>query len=95
MRIKVELHRSVVWFIKRDCNDQERYEFYEELDLIRTDIITNSEPIVEPKLSRYMLRFFRFGRNIAIFEMNRSRDEIRVRLCRKLKPRKPDPDPNA
>lgn len=40
-----------------------------------------------------MLRFFRFGANKAIFELDLSRDRIRVLECRKLKPVQRPPGP--
>lgn len=87
MRIKVELHRDVVWFVKHECSSEERAAFYECLDRVRGDPIGHSEAIADPRLSRYMLRFFRFERCVAIFETNRARDRIRVRECRRLLPR--------
>ena len=87
MCIKVEMHRNVVWFVKHECSAKERDAFYECLDRVRGDPIGLSEAITEPALSRYMLRFFRFERCIAIFETNRARDRIRVRECQRLLPR--------
>lgn len=87
MRIKVELHREVVWHIKHEFTAEERGGFYEQLERLRSDpvaLIENSEAIHDPEADRYMLRFFRFRDWIAIFEMNRARDRILVRQCRRL-----------
>lgn len=95
MRIKVELHRDVVWFIRHRCNDDEVKAFYEQLERLRSDPIESSEAIADPKLSRYMLRLFRFKGNLAIFEFDPGRDRVIIRQCRRipLKPRTPG-DPN-
>ncbi len=82
MRIKVELHRDVVWYIRHRCNRDEARSFYQQLDKVRREPITNSEAIADPKVSRYMLRFFRFRQNIAVFEYDIGRDHIRVLECR-------------
>jgi hypothetical protein len=86
MRSKVELHRDVVWFIRHQCNADEADAFYRELDRLRSDPIECSEALADPKLSRYMLRFFRFGQNLAIFEYNAAKDRARVLECRRIPP---------
>lgn len=91
MRIKVELHREVVHFVRHEADDGEIKAFYEALDRLAADavaLIEHSEPVRRPGISRYMLRFFRFGRCIAIFETNRARDRIRVRLCERVPPKR-------
>ena len=97
MRVKVELHREVVRFIRHHCSDDEVDAFYERLESIRTEPIEHSEPVADPRLSRYMLRFFRFGRNMAIFQYRPATGRpptgrIIVRQCRRLraKPRPSD-----
>lgn len=85
MHVKVELHRDVVWFVRRRCNDDEVKAFYEQLERVRTDPIENSEATVDPDLSRYMLRFFRFKENIAVFEFDPGRDRVVIRQCRRLR----------
>lgn len=90
MRIKVELHREVTWFIRQEAGVTEVRAFYEQLWKVSADpvsLIEHSEAAHQPKKSRYMLRFFRFERCIAIFETNRARDRIRVRECQRLLPR--------
>ncbi len=96
MRFKVKLHRDVVRFIRHDCSDEEQDAFYQELERVREDpLFELSEGTYDADLSRYALRFFRFKRNIAIFEFDSSRERIIVRQCRKLpgKPVSPN-DPN-
>lgn len=91
MRIKVELHRQVVRFVRHDANEDEANAFHEALHRLAADpvaLIENSEPLNCPGVSRYMLRFFRFGRCIAIFETNRARDRIRVRECQRIPPKR-------
>ncbi len=90
MRVKVELPRNVVWFIRHEASEAERYAYYEQLARLRKDavaLIENSEPVHDPEASRYMLRFFRFENCIAIFETNRTRDRIRVRQCQRVRPK--------
>jgi len=87
MRIKVELHKDVVWYIRHRCNREEAESFYERLEKVRLEPITNSQAISDPKVGRYMLRFFRFLRNIAVFEYDIARDHIRVLECRKPLPK--------
>ena len=89
MRVKVELHSRVIWFLKHRCSAEEQDAFYRALERIRRARIRYSEAIREPRLSRYMLRFFRFGSNLAIFSVNRARDVIRVCECRKCPPKRP------
>ena len=84
MYFKVELHRDVVWFLRHECTDAGREAFSERLKELRSDPIGTSEALADPQMSRYMLRFFRFGGNLAIFEFDRARERIRVRQCRKL-----------
>jgi hypothetical protein len=89
MRVKGELHPDVVWFLKRECTAKERSAFYQQLEKLRSDqvaLIENSEAIHCPQQSRYILRFFRFEECMAVFEMNRERDRIRVRQCRRIPP---------
>ena len=85
MRIKVELHREVVWFIRHACSDEEVDAFYEELEKLRSDPIENSEATADPDLSRYMLRFFRFKQNIAIFQLDPAGERIVIRQCKRLR----------
>ncbi len=88
MRFKVELHAEVVWFIRHCCNKEEVDAFYEQLERLRAQPIENSEPMADPDLSRYMLRFFRFRRNLALFEYDPGKDRIRVLECRRIPPRR-------
>ncbi len=86
MRIQVELHKDVVRYIRHQCNREEAQSFYEQLERVRAEPISNSEAVAKPELSRYMLRFFRFRKNMAIFEYDVGRDQIRVLECEKPKP---------
>lgn len=91
MRIKVELHPDVAWFIRRHCADEERRAFFEQLDNVRAsplDTIEHSEAIIEPELSRYVLRRFEFRGNVAVFEFNAAKDRIRVLECRRIRPQR-------
>lgn len=51
MRIKVELHRDVVWYIRHQCNRDEALSFYQELEKVRREPITNSEAIAARRLA--------------------------------------------
>ncbi|MEE9295414.1 MAG: hypothetical protein V3W34_10695 [Phycisphaerae bacterium] len=88
MPIKVELHPDVEWFLRHRCNENEVDAFYERLEAIRTAPIQNSEALVDPKISQYVLRGFRFGVNIAAFEYDAAMNRIRVLVCRTSLPRK-------
>ena len=92
MRIKVELHPEVVWYLKSRCNAEEVDGFYRQLARVRAAPISNSEAIAKPRRSRYILRFFRFGSNIAVFGFSRSRDTIKVCECCKRLPRRSPSD---
>ena len=86
MRSKVGLHREAIWFLRHSAKQEEREAFYAQLGRVRQSapaLIENSEAIHDPKLSRYMLRFFRFANCIAVFETNRERTLIRVRACQR------------
>ena len=94
MRIKVELDREVLWFVRRQCSKAEQDAFYAALDRVFADpvaMIRGSEGHYDPELSRYMERFFRFGDCIAIFETNRGRDRARVRKCQRVQRPKTEP----
>ena len=93
MRIKVELRREVIWFLRHSANQEEREAFTAQLNRLREDasaLIENSEPRRDPKVSRYMLRFFRFANCIAVFETNRERTLIRVRACQRVSRKRGD-----
>jgi hypothetical protein len=87
MRIKVELGRKVTRYLRWECNDEEQLAFRRGLDRVREDPIENSEPTRDPKVSRYMLRFFRFDGKMAVFQLSPLGDRIRVLRCRRLKER--------
>lgn len=92
MRVKVELHRDVVWFIDHRCTQAEARAFYRQLDAVREQPIRNSEALADPKVSRYMLRRFRFAGNVAIFKYNAAKTRIQVLTCRRARLReKPRP----
>ena len=89
MRFKVELHPEVIRFVWYYCTAAEQEEFWKMCRRIAEAPIQHSEPASDPRLSRYRLRFFRFGPNIALFNLNRARTLIRIRRCRRLS--KPGP----
>jgi hypothetical protein len=45
MRVKVELHPEVVWYLKSRCNAEEVDGFYRQLARVRAAPISNSEAI--------------------------------------------------
>ena len=102
MPIRVELDSGASRFLRKCCTPEEQDEFYDRLRAVESEPIKNSEVCREPDLSPYILRFFRFGMNKAIFELDAFRNKIRVMECRRLKPssrhlRPPmpgDPSPN-
>lgn len=85
MRFKVELHKDVVWFIRRGCAADEAKEFYAWLERLRDDPIAGTEVFVDKKLAPYALRYFRFGRNIGVFRLDAVRQKVIVRQCRKFR----------
>ena len=87
MRYKVELHRDVRRFVRHTCNEDEVDAFYARLRQIEVEPIEHSEAVADPDLSRYMLRFFRFGSNIAIFEFVPAKSRTRVLQCKRLPPK--------
>ncbi len=89
MRIKVELHRDVHWYLRHKCTTIERALFSEELERVRDEPISQSQAIYDPSISKYMLRFFRFGEHMAMFEFDAPMECVRVVKCRKPKPRLP------
>jgi hypothetical protein len=92
MRFKVELHKDVVRFLKRECPVEAVAEFQRALERLRSDPIGLSEAVSDPKVSRYILRYFRFANYIALFEFDPHKDRIIVRICRKQRTgRQPDP----
>lgn len=84
MRYKVELRYVVCSFLKRECSPEDRAAFYDALERTRDAPIENSEAITDPELSRFVLRFFRFGTYIAIFEFHPAEGRMVVRKCRNL-----------
>lgn len=92
MYLKVELHGSVVRFLRQECTDAEREAFSARLKELRSDPIGHSEALADPRMSRYMLRFFRFGGNLAIFEFDRAHERIKVRQCRKPRRKRKRPE---
>lgn len=89
MRFKVELHKEVGRYIRQECLEPDRREFYAGLERIRTDPIANSEALAETEISRYVLRYFRFGRHIAIFQFDPLRDGVIVQVCRRFRQTRP------
>ena len=92
MRFKVELHVSVARFLKT-CDDETVSAFWERVDEVRNDPVGRSEAVSEPNVSRYMLRYFRFARYLALFQVDPIKGRIVVRSCRKQQPgRQRDPN---
>ena len=85
MRFKVELHKDVNWFVRRECSVDEAKEFYAWLERLRGDPITDTEVVVDRELAPYTFRSFRFGRNLGVFRLDPVRQEVLVRQCRKFR----------
>lgn len=85
MRFKVELHREVRWFLRRECDSQERAAFFDQLERLRDDPVGLSGAIFDPAVSPYMLRYFRFGRYLAVFEIDVAKDQLVIRVCRRAR----------
>ena len=88
MRFKVELYPDLARDLRYRWPPDEVEAFYSRLNEVLEDPIEQSEAISEPSLSRYMLRFFRFGaqtEKIAIFGLDATIAKIRVVKCRPLK----------
>jgi hypothetical protein len=89
VRYKVDLSPDVVWFVRHQCNCEEQDAFFRALEIVRTQPVAWSEAASDAEVSPYMLRFFRFAANIALFEFDPGRSRIRVLECRRS--RKPRP----
>lgn len=85
MRFKVELHPDVDRFVWHQCTADERSQFREMCRRISEDPIHHSNLATNPKLSRYVVRFARFGSCIALFGFDRARQKIRIRQCQRAK----------
>ena len=81
---KVELHRRVQWFVGYRCTTAEQDAFWDRLRRVVADPLRNSKHRSDPRLSRYMLRMFRFAGCLAIFEYDPATERIRVLECRRL-----------
>jgi hypothetical protein len=81
----VGLHRNVGWFLRRCCNQAEMTAFHIALRQVRNDPVSCSEALVDRRLSRYMLRFFRFGDNMGVFKLDAARNRILVLECRRFR----------
>ena len=82
MRFKVEFDPNAIWFLRRRCDEATRKLFYEQLERIKEDPLSNSQVFSDRKKSRYVLRLFPFGEFVAIFAFDPSDDLIRVLECR-------------
>ena len=85
MRFKVEFDPNAIWFLRRRCDETTRKLFYEQLERMKEDPLSNSQAFSDRKTSRYMLRLFPFGGFVAIFAFDPSHDMIRVMECRLTK----------
>jgi hypothetical protein len=88
MLLKARLHDDVHWHLRHNCSQHEVESFVRQLNLVRQRPLENSEPIDDPELSRYKLRFFRFGNNIAVFQYDMTADRIYVLKCRRVRPQR-------
>ena len=95
MRVKVELHPDVqAWLLQHRHDPQLVDSFYRRLHWVSEEPIARSEATSDPSLSRYMLRFLKFGENdeyIAIFQYDIGQNRVRVLECRRLKPARRPP----
>jgi hypothetical protein len=87
---KVELHRRVLWYLKYRCTPAEQDAFWDGLKRVVADPIRHSEHQSDPRLSRYMLRIFRFGGCLAVFEHDAAAERIRVLECRRVRSGPPE-----
>ena len=88
MRYKVDMHPDVDWFVRHRCSEEERRAFYEVLERLRSEPLKNSRLLIDPQVSRYALRCFRFGTNLAVFKLDPGRNRIWILKCETLKPRR-------
>lgn len=91
MRFKVELLDEVFGFLRHNCTVEEKQDFQDTLRRVSESPVTGSERHIDPALSPYELRRFRFGaekRKIAIFQLDAAESRIRVIECRLLKLRR-------
>ena len=91
MRFKVELLEDVFSFLRHNCTAEERVDFQNSLRSVAEAPVTNSELHLDPAVSQYVLRRFRFGaerRKIAVFELDAAESRIKVIECRQFKLRR-------
>jgi mRNA-degrading endonuclease RelE of RelBE toxin-antitoxin system len=85
MPINVELHPDVRRFLRK-ASPEIRNTFYEQLCWLCENPIEHSIAYHDPALSRYILRYFRFGDYVALLGFLAARDEIKVLECRSSNP---------
>ena len=71
-------------------SEDERDSFVARVEQVRAEPIKRSEGLHDPAISKYMLRFFRFGSNdrwLAVFAFDAHKNRIRVIECRLSRPR--------
>jgi hypothetical protein len=87
MRFKVELREKASSFLRHNCTEAEVDAFYQALQQVREDPVERSVAFADPKISRYMLRFFRFGvSGMAVIQLDNARERVRVIECRRVRP---------
>jgi hypothetical protein len=86
MPIRVEVEAGALRFVQNRCTPEEQSEFYSRLRAVESEPIKNSDVCRDSELSPYVLRYFRFGMNKAVFELDAFRNKIRVLECKRLKP---------
>lgn len=88
MPLRVDLHPDVVWFVRNRCNGLEQAAFAQATARVRAEPLRFSESLADPAISRFMLRFYRFGNCLAVFEYDPARNRMRVLQCRRVRPPK-------
>lgn len=82
MTYRLMLSPRVSEFLRKNPNEVNA--FYRASRKVRRTVIRDSEFYFAPEISRYMLRFFRFGDCIAICKFVPAQNQIRVLECRRL-----------
>lgn len=92
--IRFELTEEVALFLETECLSEEVDAFWANVEAIRDDPIDNSQPFLGRTNRPRLLRYFRFGGCIALFEYHWTGEEdtdlIRVVGCTR-KEIKPNP----
>ena len=89
MRANAEVYQKAAWYLRHECTASDREDFYRQIEWVCDDPVGRSRMLFDPEASRYVERWFAFGRGverIAIFRYDGN--VVKVSRCRLSKPRR-------